>query len=317
MNKLVRLGCTLGVSFAVGCGTDSPPGQDGPELLPNLTVPPKPENGLQVITPIVHDLAPGSDHEICTWSDAIVGDTAIDVKSTIGFQTEPGHHIVVYYTMAPQPAGLQRECTDSDMVAFRIVTGNGKEGEPYEAPGNLVYRIPPHAQIVINHHYLNATDVAMDGQSAVNINFAVPGGTYTPSGSTAFLNSGLVVAQGETTQKQHCVVDRDMKLWFMVPHMHQWGKHITVDITHENTKTSMFDVNWDESYAFHPPEKRWDPARPLMLYAGDQVDTNCSWNNDTGRNLNFGFEMCVTFGQFVDDKNQGSWACDDGHWTDF
>lgn len=318
MNKLTGavLGMSL-VSAVVGCGTDTSTLPDGPEILPNLMIPAAPEHGLQVITPIVRGLAPGSDHEICTWTDAVVGDTAVDVKSTVGFQTEPGHHIVVYYTMEKQEPGLQRECTDTDMVSFRIVTGNGKEGEPTEAPGNLVYRIPPHAQVVINHHYLNATDEVMDGQSAININFAPEGGTYVPSGSTAFLNSGLVVAQGITTQKQSCVVDRDMKLWFLIPHMHRWGKHISVDITHADTKTNMFDTVWDESFTFHPPEKKLDPAAPMMLHAGDTLETTCEWDNNTGHDLNFGFEMCVTYGQFIDENNQGSWACDDGHWTDF
>lgn len=315
MNKLVSVG-VLGISL-VACGTDEGSVGDGREILPNLTVPEKPENGLQVITSVVRDIAPGTDHEICTWTDAIVGDTAIDVKSTIGYQTEPGHHIVVYYTTEKQPAGLQRACTESDMVAFRIVTGNGKEGEPSEAPGNLVYRIPPGAQIVINHHYLNATDETLQAQSAVNINFAAEGGTYVPSGATAFLNSSLVVAQGVTTQKQRCVIDREMKLWFMVPHMHKWGKQITVELTQGDSKTNLFDTVWDDSFTFHPPEKRMDPAAPMLLKQGDVLETTCTWDNNTGRDLNFGFEMCVTFGQFVDDKGLGSWACDDGSWTTF
>ncbi len=316
MNKLVSLGCVLGVSVTVGCAADTVK-EEGPERLPNLVVPAPPANGLQVITPIVRGLEPGSDHEICTWTDAIVTDRPIDVKSTTGFQTEPGHHIVVYYTTERQPAGTQRECTDTDMVSFRIVTGNGKEGEPTEAPGNLVYRIPVGSQVVINHHYLNASDETMDGQAAVNINFAAEGGTYTPSGSTAFLNSGLLVAQGITTQKQHCVVDHEMKLWFLIPHMHRWGKHISVDITQGDVKTNIFDQDWNDAFTFHPPEKHFNLDAPLVLKPGDQLDTTCEWNNDTGRDLNFGFEMCVTYGQFIDDKNLGSLACDDGHWTAF
>lgn len=320
MSKLFSFVMGASLLAGAGCGTDgpgdSPPGT--PELLPNLMVPEAPTagTGFQVITPIVRGLEPGSDHEICTWTDAYA-DTQLDVKSTIGFQTEPGHHIVVYYTMEKQPPGLQRECTDSDMVAFRMVTGNGKEGEVSEAPGNLVFRIPQGAQIVINHHYLNATDEMMDGQSVVNVNFAAPGGNYIASGATAFLNSALVVAQGDTTQKQHCVVARDTKLWFLTPHMHAWGKHIKVDITHDAETSTKFDVNWDPSFAFHPPELRLDPSTPMILHQGDSVDTTCEWNNDAGRDLTFGFEMCVTFGQTVDDTNQGNIACDDGHWGPF
>ena len=317
MNKLVSMVSVLGISLAFGCGTDTGMAGDdgtGQEILPNLTIPDVPEHGLQVITPIVRGLAPGTDHEICTWSDKVVGSTPVDVKSTVGYQTEPGHHIVVYYTTEKQPPGTQRECTDTDMVTFRFLSGNGKEGEPSEAPGNLVYRVPAGAQIVVNHHYLNATDETMDGQSVVNLYYAPDGGTYTPSGSAAFVNSNLTVGQGVTTQSTHCVLNRDMKLWFLTPHMHAWGKHITVDITHNDVKTNMFDTVWDPSFAFHPPEKRMDPSAPMMLYSGDQFDVSCQWDNETGHDLAFGFEMCVSFGQFVDDANLGGAACDDGQW---
>jgi len=33
--------------------------------------------------------------------------------------------------------------------------------------------------------------------------------------------------------------------------------------------------------------------------------------------LPFGFEMCVVFGQFVDDTNMGGRACDHGNWLSF
>src|SRR5262245_51906224 len=109
------------VVFAMGCGT-SDPGDGGPEVLDNLTVPPVLENGLQIITPIVHDIQPGTDNEICTWTDKIV-DRQVDIRSTLGYQSEPpGHHAILFYTLDHQPAGTQRVCTDSDMASFRYVT---------------------------------------------------------------------------------------------------------------------------------------------------------------------------------------------------
>jgi len=65
----------------------------------------------------------------------------------------------------------------------------------------------------------------------------------------------------------------------------------------------------------HRPEISGD--RPLLINPGDTLDVECTWNNDEGRVLPFGFEMCVVFAQFVDDTGVGSWACDDGHWTEF
>jgi hypothetical protein len=304
----------IGVAFTMGCGTDSP---SGPEVLPNLTVPDVPANGMQVITPIVHDIQPSTDHEICTWTSGLV-DKDTDVRSTLSYQTEPGHHIVVFYTMDRQPVGQQRECTDTDMASFRFLAGNGGNGVVNEAPGNLVFRIPKGAQIVVQHHYLNATDEVLDGQSLVNLNFADAGGTYTPSGSTAFLNSGLSVQPGLDHLDISCTMDRTMKLWYFFPHMHRWGQQITVDVTRTGSEPQrLFDTRWDPEFTFHPPEMRNDPATPMVLSPGDKVSIGCTWNNDTGHVLGFGFEMCVAFGQFVDDQGLGNWACDDGHWGVF
>lgn len=302
-------------AFLIGCGA-SDPAPPGVETLPDLEVPPVPANGIQVITPIARDLQPGTDYEFCAWTEAIF-DGQTDVRSTTGYQTEPpGHHAVLFYTMEHQPPGTQRICTESDMASFRYLTGNGSNGEINEAPGNLVYRIPKGAQLVVNSHFLNAYDTVLDGQSLVNVDFAEPG-NYIPSGSTAFVDTAIEVQLGADSHEMSCVVDKTLKLWYFIPHMHRWGTKIAVDVTHSGEKVRYFDTVWDESFAFHPPEIRRDVTSPITLSPGDKVDVRCEWNNDTGRVLPFGFEMCVAFGQFVDDQGIGSWACDGGNWTTF
>lgn len=298
----------------LGCGTDE--GSNGPEILDTLTVPPKPDKGLQIITPPFDGIAAGGDYEVCTWTDAVFKETT-DVKSTLAYQTEPpGHHVVLFFTLDKQPPGTQRVCTDTDMASFRYLTGNGATGAVNAAPGDLVFRIPAGAQLVVNQHFLNASDEEMRGQSAINVNFA-GAGTFTPSGSTAFVNTALEVAQGTSSQRMNCKIDRQFKLWYFIPHMHRWGTHIKVDLTQQGTKTNYFDLDWQDQYTFHPPELRRDPTDPLIINPGDELDVECSWNNDAGRTLPFGYEMCVVFGQFVDDKSVGSWACNGGQWTEF
>lgn len=302
------------MSTLVACGVDSTP-QGGPETLPNLKVPPKPDNGIQVITPIFRNIAPASDNEVCTWTDAIVAQQT-DVRETQAFQTEPGgHHVVVYYTTVKQPAGTQRLCTNDDMATFRLLSGGG-EGIVNQAPGNLVYRIPAGAQIVLNHHYLNTTDAMIDGQSGVNLKFADPG-NYVPSGNLAIVDTSLDVKPGAYTSTIHCAFDRDFKLWYLIPHMHQWGANEQVDLTVGGVTQRLFDTNWDPSFTFHPPGIQVDPSSPMVVHAGDKIDVACNYNNDTGHDLPFGFEMCVVFGQFVDDTNTGGRACDAGNWLSF
>ncbi|MBL8627796.1 MAG: hypothetical protein JNK64_41310 [Myxococcales bacterium] len=312
MKKLLAL--ALVSTAAVGCADDPP--TDTQEILPGLNVPPVPANGLQVITPIFRDVAPGTEVEVCTWTDAVLPDGA-DVRSTIGYQTDFGHHTIVYYTTQKLPAGTQRVCTDNDMASFRYLAGNPGDGIANVAPGNLVYKIPPGAQIVINHHYLNAGTEAVDGQSVVNLEFADPGQTYTPSGSTAFLDSTIQVPPGVSAFETTCNVDRTLKLWYFAPHMHRWGTRIQIDHTHAATTERLFDTAWQESFTFHPPELRWEPDAPKMFVPGDQLKVRCEWNNDTAGPLGFGFEMCVAFGMFVDDTGTGNFACDGGSWTDF
>src|SRR5579884_1397600 len=118
-----------------GCG-----GSDSPSnLLPGFNPPPPPANGVQYIMPIVHNLAPGSDNEMCTW----IGDKLdhdIDIKTIQGYQTAGGHHIILYATTQPQPAGTTRPCLGTDTVTFRFAAGSGGEGTGAinTAPGNLV-----------------------------------------------------------------------------------------------------------------------------------------------------------------------------------
>jgi hypothetical protein len=310
MNKLYL---ALGMSL-LACGTES----SGPETLPNLEVPDVPENGVQVITPIFDNIQPGSDNEVCAWTD-ITFEKETDVKMTVGYQTEPpGHHALLFYTLEKQPPNTQRLCTDTDMASFRYLTGNGANGEPNTAPGDLVFRVPAGAQLVVNSHYLNTSDEVVRGQSLINVHFADAGKQYTPSGATAILDTTIDVPVGKSTFTTSCLIDRQLKYWYLIPHMHRWGEHITVDITRgTGEKENLFDTVWQEQYTFHPPESRFDPAQPFVFNAGDKVDVKCEWNNTENHSLPFGFEMCVTFGQTVDVESRGSWACNGGQWHTF
>jgi hypothetical protein len=204
------------------------------------------------------------------------------------------------------------------MASFRYLTGNGANGEPNTAPGDLVFRVPAGAQLVVNSHYLNTSDEVVRGQSLINVHFADAGKQYTPSGATAILDTTIDVPVGKSTFTTSCLIDRQLKYWYLIPHMHRWGEHITVDITRgTGEKENLFDTVWQEQYTFHPPESRFDPAQPFVFNAGDKVDVKCEWNNTENHSLPFGFEMCVTFGQTVDVESRGSWACNGGQWHTF
>ena len=277
---------------------------------------PVPQNGMQIILPVVKDLMPGESYEMCTWTDKIL-ETDLDVKSATGFQSTGGHHVVLFYTMKHQPPGTTRVCTDDDMTSFRFSIGTGGEGTATSAPGDLAFHIPKGAQLVANHHYINASPAALTAQSAININYVEPGVKSVRSGSIAFTDSNLVVPTGITSQEITCTLSRDTKLWVIFPHMHRWGKHIDIDHVSNGQKKQLFSVDWHDDFAFHPPEQHSDVTAPLVLKKGDQLITRCEWNNNTGKPLTFGLEMRVTFGQTINADNLENIACDKGDWTPF
>jgi hypothetical protein len=268
--------------------------------------------------PIARGLAPGSDTELCTWTDRTV-DHDLDIKAVQGVQSAGGHHVVIYASTLRLPPGTQHECNDSDQVYFRFVAGAGGEGQDGKlaAPGDLVYRVAAGSQIVVNHHYINATPRPLDAQSVVNVFPADPSAHNIPSSSLAFLNSDLHLAPGTDSIEINCTMQRAIDAWFAIPHMHRYGTRATVELTSGGATQQLFNVAWTPEYTFHPPQLVRDPSNPLHLAVGDRFHVRCEWDNTSGAMLTFGREMCVAYVATVDANHTGNIACDNGDWTTF
>lgn len=304
---------SLALALAAGCGgADS---HSGMLIDPG----PVPENGMQIILPIQKGIKAGSDNELCTWTDVIT-DKNLFVKSIQGFQSETGHHIVVYKTKSYEPAGTTRPCSDDDMATFRYVGAAGGEGVTLKntAPGRVAYVIEKGYQIVVNEHFLNASPVDHDGQSAVNLELVPPGTVPVPVGNFTVLDRRFKLPVGPSELHVEATLERDFKVWQAIPHMHRWGTQIAVEhIPQSGMPKQLFNLKWDDKYTFEPPEMRADPESPLMFRKGDKIKLSCWWNNDTGKPLVFGPEMCVFSTQTVDDVGQGNWAWDGDQWVDY
>jgi hypothetical protein len=267
----------------------------------------------------VKDLQPGTDNEICTWT-SFIADHDLLIKGVQGLQSASGHHIVVYKTKVFQPAGTTRACLDADQTTFRYVSAAGGEGQAQTnmPPGDLAFTVESGYQIVINHHYINASPKPMDAQTVVNLYYADPGTPTVKAGGLAIVDTNLKLAPGQPSVDIHCTMQQDVKIWQHLPHMHSYGTDITVDHTPAGgAKERLWDEQWTPEYQFHPPLKQVDPTAAILFKTGDTVDVHCEWNNTTNSMLTFGIEMCVFFAQTVNDNNSDNWACDTGTWTTF
>jgi hypothetical protein len=279
---------------------------------------PDPSQGMQFITPIVTDVEPGQSLEYCTWTDVILTQDTW-VTASQGWQTTGGHHIIVYYSMEHEQPGTHI-CQNAEMEEFEFSMPAGPTGATFDLPGNLAVKLPAGAQIVVNHHYLNAGATAIpQAQSAINILFAAPGAATTPSGSTVVLDTSMTVPPGGSKYMVDCTINHTYNVWMQTPHMHQWGSHVLVTDTTATGTQTLFDLDWDPSYAFDPSaiEVHNDPSSPFVLNEGDKIHIECDYLNTTGQTLSFGDEMCVYVTFTVDSTNLGDLDCDKGQWGSF
>jgi hypothetical protein len=278
---------------------------------------PDPSKGFQIILPIVTDIPAGGSQEYCTDTDIILkNDTWINADQT--FQTETGHHAIFFYTTSPV-APSTHICANDEMGEFQFGMPPGEPAQVFTMPGQLAVKVPAGSQIVINHHYLNAsqTDVAQ-AQSAINIFYADPTVTYTTSSTMIIVDTNLTVPMGASTFTEDCTVDRDYEAWMQLPHMHNWGTHITVTDTPVATgvPAQLFDMDWQPDYAFdfNAVDTTEQPTAPFLFHKGDKLHVECDYMNNTGAAMTFGDEMCVMANFTVDSTNIGNVACDGGHW---
>jgi hypothetical protein len=317
MRRWILIGLLATTAAACSSSEGSEPARDPRIQVVGLKPEAAPANGFQLILPKVNKIEAGKDYEYCTWTDKILTED-LDIKSAKGFQSKTGHHVILFYTLHPQPAGTTRICDEEDMGQMRFAIGTAGEGVDNTMPGDLVMHIPKGAQLVANHHYLNPYGETMDAQSAVNVTLADKSKPMTRSGAVAWVDTELRIPQGVQTYELKCKMARQMKLWLMQPHMHRWGSHITVDrVRKDLTGDRLFSVKWEDEYTFHPPEIRRDPSDPLVLEKDEEIKVRCEYNNDTGKDLTFGLEMCVAFGQTINAEMANNIACDKGEWVEF
>jgi len=250
------------------------------------------------------EIAPGDVFE-CFYTP-LTAESDILVSHGVGAQMEGGHHITVYYTMAPQDVG-HHPCTDDEMTSWRQVAaaeGLGDE-EQFHVPG-LATRIPAGAQIVLQAHYIN-----LSGPRVVNdhVDVLIP----RPEEVQAMAGTMIVIDDTfEVPPRTHlrrvmtCTVPRDVQVAFLLGHMHEWGSHYRLErLDGSGGSEMLYDAPWEASYASHPPYELYGLETPMLVPAGTQLRQTCEWDNAEVDPLLFPREMClaymITFPAVTDD----------------
>ncbi len=298
----------LVVAVAIGGCSSSSSSSGGPaqNFIAGFSPPAVAAGFTRYVGPPVHGIAGGTDVTFCQWlADASTVDK--DALKVTGVQSKYGHHVVLYATTIAETVGTSRECTGDDMLSVRYVGAIGGEGTGGigTLPDGVAIRLQKGEHVMANVHFINTGAAAIDGQAAIDIEWADP----SPDRQIAafFTNVATkfsVPAHGTFTQDLNCTSQLDMPMILAANHMHTHGTAALTEIVHADGTKEMVveDKTWSGEQQFNPHFVSFPVAQPFMVHKGDVVHSTCTWMNDTSTAIAFPTEMCAGFAFYLAPK---------------
>jgi mono/diheme cytochrome c family protein len=250
----------------------------------------------------------GSDDYHCFYVDPKL----TDWRDLVGMQVLPDnkvmvHHVILWASDKAQAQGMEKSAGDG----WTCYGGSGVPGQMLGGwvPGTIATRFPEGTAMriqagqvfVVQIHYsfasLGGNKVEPD-QTALRFQFAKEP-VMTQLKMLSHSDHKFSVPPGA---KQHIAgatleAFADIRLWGILPHMHQHGTSIKVTVDRGAAKECLIDIpkwdfNWQQLYLY-------DEAKELRLNKGEKLQLECVYDNPTDKPLTWGEntedEMCLNY----------------------
>jgi len=313
----IPLACISVLALGLAACGSSP---DDERKLPHeqsFNPPPAKAGYTRIVAPVMANLAPGSDVMYCQYIQAPL-DRDMDILDVTGYQSTAGHHAVAYATTANIPVGTSGPCTEESSLAGAFVGGIGGEGGGgVTLPEGVAFRLPKGSAIMINTHFLNATNDVIDGQTVLDIKYAEVDPSRKIASFFVNINFGFnIPARGTGLAVAECPVARDLEFILFTNHMHDYGVRAHTDLVRAGSGALELvhaDEQWEYEMQFKAVYSQWGVDQPLRIAKGDVLRTHCEWGNTSDAALAFPREMCVGVGFFLSDGSSTP-MCANGNW---
>jgi len=304
---------------AAAAGTGYPGGRAGATSVtaPHEGVfhPPPLEDGYQRFETEPIEVPAGASDDWAQWVGGPL-DQDYDVIDIRGDQSLTGHHALMYAAQEAQEPGFTRLWQDADNLTTRLMGGVGGEGGAnVKLPPGIVFRVKKGSYLMVQTHYLNATDRTITARSVLDVKLA----PTDPSRKLASIMSATSLAinlppQVESTMDITCHVKKDLEFIQVSNHMHDYGVTMTTEFTDPDgvRHTLKDDPKWTGDMALNPNFSHFPPESPKRVPAGSILHARCAWNNTSTKIVTFPAEMCVFFGFVLHDADI---YCTDDNWS--
>lgn len=295
MRCLPLLAC---LSLVAACGGDDAPPDD------NLLAPPPDGEGVQFTMSTT--VAAGVEGEWCRFVTAPAAAMRVQ-RDEVRF-TEGSHHFLLYetaYATIPTQTNDGRavdtsgvfDCSSGPTDGWSITklvggSQNGSGDSMLAFPDGVAMPVRGGAVLLMNAHYLNATDHPLAPEIRINLWTAADAAV---DGDILFLyNPAIrVPASGTARARWRCPVHADIQLGNVQSHMHRRGVGYAAGVAGQ---TPFYDNNrWEVV-----PVRTFEP--PLAVAAGAALDYYCDYANGEDRTVYQGArstdEMCMLIGSY-------------------
>ncbi len=212
-----------------------------------------------------------------------------------GFRSQAplgSHHAVV--TLADGGALGEYDCQVGSLDT-QMLYASGVGTDDLLFPDGVAMRLRAGQTVNLNLHLFNASDEPLSGSSGVLVR-TMTEAEVVQEADMIFAGTQRINIPGNGqpySTQGGCTLSRSYQAFALWPHMHQYATHQRVTVTRGGNTTVLLD----EPFAF-TEQRNYPQVTPISFQAGDQVQTTCTYVNDTGSAVGFGdssnAEMCFT-----------------------
>lgn len=234
---------------------------------------------------------PGGEVYRCQNFKNPFGGADVDVSAFESHMTGGSHHLLLFYKDGAVDSP-EEDCSGLEFAATPYSTQ--LPDDSVEFPAGVAALVPSTKGFRLQSHYLNISSQPLKAHVELTFHLAKPGTVKDHAGVLFVVEPFFSIQPNSTQVVNHtCTLPYDMNLIKAGSHMHKHGTHF--DATIGGNK--VFETTtWDE-----PKPALFAPAKAVK--AGDTLDFNCTFVNNSASTLTFGEsaetnEMCIFVSSF-------------------
>lgn len=295
----------------VGCASDAGDAPESRTEPPASTSTPALEDHDVVFDAPEVTIAAGAEAMNCHFLPPLEHDLVVR-----GFRTQQsrgGHHMVVYRALQQKPAGTTEDCSTGESMSNLMLaltqTGTQEPGaSAIEFPQNHVVVLPAGVQLVAQSHYINSSEEPIVTHDAMTL-FTTDADLSSLTRLYLFVagaSSFEIPADSVYSTRAGCVLDRDLTMLSLTPHMHEWGSEIQLEVGDDSSMNVVADeLSWEPGMRDLPPITSFSSPNARSngrFRSGQSVALTCTWRNTEHAPIKFPQEMCAMVGYFTTDS---------------